>query len=199
MSDNIPAAAPDSAHAALRLLQSRRSVSPAGLSEPGPSPADIETLLTIAMRVPDHGKLTPWRFIVFAGEARLRAGAAIAEVYAADNPEAEGARLALERNRLALAPLVIGVVSRAAPHVKIPEWEQQLSAGAVCTLLTVAANALGYATCWLTEWYAYDRRVLARLGLGADERMAGFIHIGSAREKPQDRPRPALADKVTTY
>ena len=199
MNDSVPDAAPDSAQAVLRLLQSRRSVSPAGLTEPGPSPAEIETLLTIAMRVPDHGKLTPWRFIAFAGEARLRAGAAIAEVFAADNPDAEAARLALERNRLAHAPLVIGVVSRAAPHVKIPEWEQQLSAGAVCTLLTVAANALGYATCWLTEWYAYDRRVLARLGLGADERMAGFIHIGSAREKPQDRPRPALADKVTTY
>ena len=199
MSDSVSAAAQDGAHAALRLLQTRRSVSPAGLTAPGPSQAEIETLLTVAMRVPDHGKLTPWRFIVFAGEARLRAGAVIAEVFAADNPEAEAARLDLERNRLAHAPLVIGVVSQAAPHVKIPEWEQQLSAGAVCTLLTVAANTLGYATCWLTEWYAYDRRVLARLGLAAQERMAGFLHIGSAGEKPQDRPRPALADKVTYY
>jgi nitroreductase len=184
---------------AIALLRTRRSVSPPGLSGPGPTGAEIEAMLTIAMRVPDHGKLAPWRFIVFEGEARLRAGALIAQVFAADNPEAEASRLALEERRLAHAPLVIGVVSRAAPHVKIPEWEQQMSAGAACTLLVTAANALGYATAWLTEWYAYDRRVLARLGLADHERMAGFIHIGRALAKPEDRPRPALADKATYF
>ena len=185
--------------AALALLQTRRSVSPAGLTTPGPSQAELETILAIAIRVPDHGKLTPWRFIVFEGAARQRAGAVIAAVFAAGNPGVDAASVALQERRLLLAPLVIGVVSCAAPHVKIPEWEQQMSAGAVCTLLIAAANALGYATAWLTDWFAYDRRVLAGLGLASGERIAGFIHIGTARAKPEDRPRPALTDKVTYF
>ena len=184
---------------AINFLKTRRSVSPPGMTGPGPTAAEIETILTIASRVPDHGKLTPWRFIVFEGEARLRAGAVFADIFKGDNPGADAARLALEERRLAQAPLVIGVVSCAAPHVKIPEWEQVMSAGAATTLLILAANGLGYATCWLTEWPAYDRRALTRLGLLANERMAGFVHIGMAREKPPDRPRPALADKVTYF
>ena len=183
----------------ITLLRARRSVSPPGMTGPGPSAAEIGTILAIASRVPDHGKLTPWRFIVFEGAARLRAGALFAEIFAGDNPGADAARLAIEERRLAQAPLVIGVVSRAAPHVKIPEWEQMMSAGAAATLLVLAANALGYATCWLTEWPAYDRRALTRLGLAGHERMAGFVHIGKAKEPPQDRPRPALAEKVTYF
>lgn len=192
----------DNAHAgaaALALLQTRRSVSPAGLAAPGPSRSEIETILAVATRVPDHGKLTPWRFIVFEGEARQRGGAVIGAVFAAGDPGVDAARLALEERRFMLAPLVIGVVSCAAPHAKIPEWEQQMSAGAVCTLLIAAANALGYSTCWLTGWFAYDRRALSGLGLAPGERIAGFIHIGTASAKPEDRPRPALADKVTYF
>ncbi len=183
----------------IALLKTRRSVKPMDLLGPGPNAAEIETLLTVASRVPDHGKLAPWRFIVFEGEARQKAGAIIAEVFAAANPQASADQIAFEGNRLSRAPLVIAVVSRASPHVKIPEWEQQLSAGASCMALVVAANALGYATSWITEWYAYDRAVLERLGVAQQERIAGFVHIGRPRLTPEDRDRPRLADLVTRW
>ncbi len=109
-------------------------------------------------------------------------------------PDADDAEtVALERGRLARAPLVVAVVSRARPHVKIPEWEQVMSAGAVCMNLVIAANAMGYATSWITEWYAFDRRVLDALGLAPHERIAGFVHIGRPAEPPAERPRPALS------
>jgi len=184
---------------ALDLLKTRRSIRPIDLTGPGPSAAEIDTLLTIASRVPDHGKLVPWRFIVFEGDARLEAGARIAAAFQADHPDATPEQVAFERRRLAHAPLVIAVVSRAGPHVKIPEWEQVLSAGAAAMNLVIATHALGYAAKWITEWYAYDRRVLDALGLAAHERIAGFIHIGRSALPPEDRPRPALADIVSRY
>ena len=184
---------------ALDLLKTRRSVKPIELIGPGPAPAELDTLLTVASRVPDHGKLTPWRFIVFAGDARLKAGEAIAAVFRANNPQATEDQIAFERNRLARAPLVIAVVSRAAPHVKIPEWEQVLSAGAAAMNLVTAAHALGYAATWITEWYAYDRAVLDALGVGAAEKIAGFVHIGRPAKPPEDRPRPPLAEIVTRF
>jgi nitroreductase len=184
-------------NATLDLLRTRRSVPPLRLEGPGPDPAELDAILTLAARVPDHGKLAPWRFLVIEGEARARIGARIGEAYGADHPEADATRLDLERNRLALAPLVVAVVSRAGPHVKIPEWEQVLSAGAVAMNLVIAANASGFATAWLTEWFAYDRRILDALGLDPRERLAGFIHVGRAQEVPPDRPRPDLADIVT--
>jgi nitroreductase len=183
----------------LTLLKTRRSVKPIDLLAPAPSADEIEAMLTIAARVPDHGKLAPWRFILFEGEARRAAGEVIADVFKAANPQATVDQIAFERNRLARAPLVVAVVSRAAPHVKIPEWEQQLSAGAVCMALVIVANALGFATSWITEWYAYDRNVLERLGLAPHERISGFVHIGRPRLTPQDRDRPRLSDLVTHW
>jgi nitroreductase len=183
----------------IRLLQRRRSLAPANLTEPGPSPAELETLLMVASRVPDHGKLAPWRFIVFEGEARERAGQIALRIKLTDDRSLPEAAQLAERARFALAPLVVAVVSRATPHVKIPEWEQVLSAGAVCMNLTVAANALGYATTWLTEWCAYDRRFATAIGLSDHERIAGFIHIGRPKVEPQDRPRPPLAEIVTRF
>ena len=179
---------------ALQLLQTRRSVKPLELTGPSPSAAEIDTLVTIAARVPDHGKLSPWRFIVFSGDGAAAAGTVIAEVFRAEHPEATAGQVAFERTRLTRAPLVIAVVSRAGPHVKIPEWEQELSAGAACMNLVTAAHALGYAASWITEWYAYDRRVLVRLGLAASERIAGFVHIGRSLRPPEDRDRPKLSD-----
>ena len=181
----------------VELLKKRRSVAPHLLTDPGPTPEEIETLLTIASRVPDHGRLTPWRFLVIDREAGRRIGEAIAAAFKADQPDADEARIAPERERLARAPLVIAVVSRAKPHVKIPEWEQVLSAGAVCMNLVLAANAMGYATSWLTEWFTFDRRVLDALGLAPDERMAGFVHIGRPAEAPVERLRPDMAGIVT--
>jgi nitroreductase len=163
---------------ALELLTTRRSFKAVELVGPAPSEAEIDTLLTVASRVPDHGKLAPWRFIVFEGEARRAAGEAIASAFRAKYPDAKPEHIAAERERLTRAPLVIAVVSRAAPHVKIPEWEQVLSAGAAAMNLVTAAHALGYGANWITEWYAYDRGVLDALGLAQHERIAGFIHIG---------------------
>ena len=184
---------------ALELLKTRRSVKPVELVGPAPAAAELDTLLTVASRVPDHGKLTPWRFIVFEGDARLKAGEAIAEAFRQQYPDAKDDQVAFERNRLARAPLVVAVVSRAAPHVKIPEWEQVLSAGAAAMNLVTAAHALGYAATWITEWYSYDRRVLDALGVGADEKIAGFVHIGRPAKPPEDRPRPPLSEIVTRF
>jgi nitroreductase len=184
---------------ALDLLKTRRSLKPVELVGPGPAASEIDTLLTVASRVPDHGKLVPWRFIVFEGAARLAAGDAIVAAFRAKYPEAKEEQVAYERGRLARAPLVIAVVSRAGPHVKIPEWEQVLSAGAAAMSLVLAAHALGYAANWITEWYAYDRGVLEAFGLRDNERIAGFIHIGTPVNPPEDRPRPPLGEIATRY
>jgi nitroreductase len=184
---------------ALDLLKNRRSVKPAELNAPGPDAAQIDTILSVASRVPDHGKLAPWRFILFEGDARKAAGDKIAAIFRQANPQATADQIEFERKRLARAPLVIAVVSRAAPHVKIPEWEQVLSAGAATMNLVTAAHALGFAANWITEWYAYDRTALDALGLKADEKIAGFVHIGTPAKPPEDRPRPALSEIVTRY
>jgi nitroreductase len=184
---------------ALELLKTRRSVKPIELSGPGPTASEIETLLQIASRVPDHGKLAPWRFIIFEGNSRSAAGEAIANAFRADRPDATPDQIDFERRRLSRAPLVIAVVSCAGPHVKIPEWEQLLSAGASAMSLVFAAHAMGYAASWITEWYAYDRRVLDVLGLAANERIAGFVHIGRPTKPPEERERPNLATIVTRF
>jgi len=183
----------------LELLSSRRSAPAASLAEPGPNTEQLESLLKIASRVPDHGKLVPWRYIIFEGASRDRAGDIIAGVYAKTHPEADTAKLDMERKRLSLAPLVIAVVSRAGPHEKIPEWEQVMTAGAVCMNMTIAANALGFATVWLSEWYAYNAEVLTQLGLAPSEKIAGFIHIGTQPNPREDRPRPVIGDIVTRF
>jgi nitroreductase len=183
----------------LDLLKTRRSVAPRFMTGCGPAPEQLHELLTIGARVPDHGRLVPWRFIVFEGEARQRADAIIADVFRTDNPDADVERQATESNRLSRAPLVVAVVSTAAPHVKIPEWEQVLSAGAVCMNVSIAAKAMGFSACWLTEWYAYDRRVLDALGIGPNERVAGFIHVGQSDMVPNERDRPDLGMVVTRF
>ena len=184
---------------AIDLLKNRRSIKPREMSGPGPSPAELETILTIGARVPDHGKLAPWRFIVFEGDARVRAGEIIAGVFVRKNPNAQAAEIDIEKRRLTDAPLVIGVVSFTRPHPKVPAWEQELSAGASAMNIVTAATALGYGACWLTGWFAFDREVLDGLGLKADEKLAGFVHIGTAPKPSEDRPRPALSEIVTRF
>ena len=184
---------------ALELLKTRRSVKPREMTAPGPSPAELETILTIGARVPDHGKLAPWRFIIFEGDARERAGEVFAGVFARKNPNASPAEIDLEKRRLMDAPLVIAVVSFTRPHPKVPPWEQELSAGASAMNIVTAATALGFGACWLTGWFAFDRDVLEAIGLKADEKLAGFIHIGTPSKPNEDRPRPALSDIVTWF
>jgi nitroreductase len=182
----------------LAALQTRRSVSARLLTGPAPDKAQIDTMLTIASRVPDHGKLAPWRFIIIGGEAREALGQKLADIASRTQGITEPDRLAVEQERFTRAPLVIAVVSKAADHPKIPVWEQQLSAGAVCMNLLSAAAALGFGACWLTEWMAYDEAARAAIGLEASELIAGFIHIGQASETPADRPRPDL-DQIASH
>ncbi|MGY4429016.1 nitroreductase [Bradyrhizobium sp. F1.13.1] len=184
---------------AIELLKTRRSVKPREMSGPGPSPAELETILTIGARVPDHGKLAPWRFIIFEGDARQRAGEVIAKVFAWKNPGAAAADVETERKRLTDAPLVIGIVSFTKPHPKVPAFEQELSAGASVMNIVTAATALGYGACWLTGWFAFDRDVLDGLGLKPDEKLAGFVHIGKPTRPSEDRPRPVLSEIVTRF
>ena len=181
------------------ILKRRRSVPPPMMTGPAPGPDELATILTVASRVPDHGKLAPWRFIVFAGRARERASGLALKIRLADNPDLDEATRAEEQRRFVRAPLVIAVVSRAAPHHKIPEWEQVLSAGAVCMNMIVAARAIGFSATWLTEWMAYDGRFRAAIGLADHERVAGFIHIGRTTVAIEDRPRPPLPQIVTNF
>ena len=184
----------------LEFLLQRRSVKPAMMQAPGPTPVEITQILTVAARVPDHKKMVPWRFIVFEGDARRRFGDVLAEVCAQEEAETPSPqRLEIERKRFLDAPLVVAVISKVIQHPAAPEWEQVLSAGAACFNLCLAANALGYASNWITGWYAYSPGVKARLGLSAGERIAGFIYVGTAKERPEDRERPALSDVVTRF
>jgi len=177
-------------------LSTRRSIPAFQMSGPGPSKGEVEDILKLASRVPDHGKLAPWRFIVYRGAERQRISEALAKIAMADRPELSDEMVKVENTRLTRAPVVVAVVSRAAPHVKIPEWEQLMSAGAVCLNLVMAANAHGYASNWLTEWYAYDKRAYPILGVNEGERIAGFVHIGTPTVPPTERPRPELSEIV---
>jgi nitroreductase len=183
----------------LDLLLSRRSASAKAMTGPGPDEAQLRKILAAGARVPDHGKLAPWRFILFEGDARSRFGAVLAECLALSEPQASAQRLQDERERFLRAPVVIGVVSRAREFLPIPLWEQQLSAGAVCQNTLLAAHAQGFGANWLTEWYAYDPCVLERLGLKPGERIAGFIYIGQPAETLEERPRPQLETILTRY
>ncbi len=183
----------------LEFLMRRRSVIAKNLSEPGPSAPEIQAMLSIGARVPDHGKLAPWRFVLFQGGARQDFGELLANRWNALHSDCSEEVLKLERNRFVRAPLVVAVVSDAAADHKIPEWEQHLSAGAVCQNLLLAANALGYAAQWITEWYAYDPVILDSLGVRDNQRIAGFIYVGSAADNPQERKRPKLDALVTDW
>jgi len=199
-SQNFPfPAAEEPMNDTLTLLKTRRSIPAVNIAEPGPSDPQLAELLTIAARVPDHGKLVPWRFILFRGEARRAAGEATAALLARRRPDADPKLIENERARFTRSPLVVAVVSRAVPHVKIPEWEQVMSAGAAAMNLVVAANALGFAAQWLTEWVAYDEEARALLGLAPEERLAGLVHIGTPNTPPFERPRPDLAEIVTDW
>ena len=183
----------------IALLKRRRSAPPAIMTGPGPTQEELTTILTVAARVPDHGKLAPWRFVVFEGRARERAGRIALGIRLENKPDLNEAARAEELRRFARAPLVVGVVSRAAPHVKIPEWEQVLSAGAACMNFILAAGALGFSATWHTEWMAYDTRFRAAIGLADHERVAGFIHVGKTTAAVEDRPRPPPQEIVTTF
>ncbi|MCP8881898.1 nitroreductase [Devosia sp. XJ19-1] len=188
------------ANAVLRdYLLTRRSVGPAFLQEPGPNPDELATMLTIATRVPDHGKLTPWRLVVIAGDDRINAGQALADLAARNNPALDAESLEVERRRFLPMPLTVGVISAPQDHPKVPEFEQLLSAGNVAFNLVHAAFAMGYAATWITRWFTFDDEAAAILGAQPGERFVGFVHVGTPTITPEDRPRPALDDVVSHW
>ena len=182
----------------LDLLLSRRSGSAKRMTGPGPTREQMRTLIACASRVPDHGKLTPWRFVIFEGQARNDFGEVLVRALKATEPEATEERIAQERDRFLRAPVVIGVVSRVREGIPIPEWEQILSAGAACQTLCIAAHAMGFVASWITEWCAYHPLVRDALSLKSGERIAGNVYIGHPSEPLVDRPRPAF-EKVATF
>ncbi|CAN7349236.1 nitroreductase family protein [Rhizobium sp. LjRoot254] len=181
----------------IEYLKTRRSMPAFQMKEPGPSKAEIEEILTLATRVPDHGKLAPWRFIVISGDERRRISLALSKIARAEKPDLSEEMIKVEETRFTRAPVVVAVVSRAAPHIKIPEWEQLMSAGAVCLNMVIAANALGYVSNWLTEWMAYSEKAYEIIGVKPGEKIAGFVHIGSTDFPVTERPRPELSEIVT--
>ena len=183
------------APAAMDLLLTRRSGSAKAMKAPGPSKKQIEDILQAGARAPDHGKLFPWRFILFEGKGRERFGDILAGVMQAEGERSK--QVEEERGRLLRAPLVIGVISAAREQHKIPVWEQELSAGAVCQNILIAATALGFVGNWLTEWYAYHPAVKQKMGLNSGERVAGFLYIGTAKDELEERPRPEM-DKIVS-
>ena len=180
-------------------LKTRRSVGIAFLGDPGPSAAEIEEILTIGTRVPDHGKFAPWRLVLIQGDDRTAIGDRLAEIMKRRRPELDEASLDMERQRFLPAPLTIGVIFSPRPNPKAPEIEQLLSAGNVCFNLVNAAFALGYGASWVTRWFGLDPDAQAMLGARGGERFVGFIHIGTATAVPEDRDRPALADIVSRW
>jgi nitroreductase len=181
----------------LNALHHRRSTPSRLLGEPGPNAEQLRRILACAVRAPDHGKLVPWRFLSIQGPTRQQLGDLLAERSRQRNPAANAAVIEKDRQRFSQAPLVLAVIGRLTPGHKVPEQEQLLSGGAVCLLLLQAADALGFGAQWLTSWAAYDPVVTVRLGLQENERVLGFIHIGTAAERTPERERPEVGELLS--
>ncbi len=183
----------------LAFLKSRKSASAKAMGGPGPSQTQISEILEIAVRVPDHGKLAPWRFILFEGDARAEMGAKFAVVWAQQNPTHGAESLSFQSGLFMRAPLVLAVVSTAATHSKIPIWEQQMSAAAVCYNIVLAATALGFGVQWQSDWVAYEAGAKSAMGVKGDEQVAGLIYIGQSTVPLEDRPRPNSQALLTRW
>ncbi len=179
----------------LAFLARRRSASALALREPGPTPAELSALLTLAARAPDHGKLSPWRFVVLRGEAKAAFVARLEAIAAARD---DAGKALAKLGKIRVPPVTVAVISRIVAG-EIPDWEQRLSAGAVCAQLIIAAQALGYGANWITDWYAYDADAGRLLGLEDGELIAGYIHLGTAAEAPMERVRPDMAAIVEVW
>jgi len=188
------------ANAALRdYLKTRRSVGIGFLKDPGPTPAELEEILTIGTRVPDHGKFVPWRLVIIDGDARAQAGEKLAAIRKSRFPDLDEPSLELERRQFLPAPVTIGVIFSPKPNPKAPEIEQLLSAGNVCFNLSHAAFALGFAASWTNRWYGFDVEAQEMLGAKGGERFVGFVHIGTPTTVIEDRDRPELSKVVTRW
>lgn len=199
ISPNQTTRKPELSPSVLDFLLSRRSAPIDEMSGPGPSDDEIATMLKIATRVPDHGRLAPWRFILYRGDSRVKVGEKLAELAERREGPLPEMRLEKERTRFSRAPLVIGVISVPQDNPKIPQWEMLLSGAAAAMNLTLAANALGYRTNWITNWYSEDAEGRRILGLAPHESVVGFIHIGRYEGELADRPRPDPAALTSDY
>ena len=171
------------------FLARRRSASAMALAAPGPDEAQLADILRLAVRVPDHGKLAPWRFVILQGAAKDAFAAKITEL--ADS-QANPTKAKAALRKLTRPPVAVAVISRFIPG-EIPEWEQRQSASAVCHQMLLAASALGWGANWITDWYSYDPRATAILGLAEGEQVAGYLYLGTTTEQPQERVRPDVA------
>lgn len=184
----------------LSFLETRRSNLAKHMSAPGPSPNELERILSIGARVPDHRKLAPWRIVLFQGQARADIGQHIGAAFKKENPDMPLDRVLFEAGRFQRAPLVVAVVSSPKDcHRGTPQWEQEMSSAIVCYNICLAAQASGYGAQWLTEWLAYDREVLTAMGLSKTEQITGFIYIGTVADAPQERDRPDLSGLVKSW
>ena len=183
----------------LQFLDSRRSVPSKQLAEPGPDDATLLRMLQAAVRVPDHGKLVPFRLLRIQGQARHALGEMLVALTLQRDPQAPAAAIDKERARFSHAPVIITVIARLTPDHKVPEQEQLLSAGCVCFALLQSAQALGFGAQWLTGWAAYDEAIGQTLGLGENEKIAGFIHIGTPRLDVPERDRPDVAALLSDW
>lgn len=181
------------------FMLSRLSPPIQDLKEPGPSDGEIETMIRVATHVPDHGRLEPWRFILYRGAARERVGELLVDLAEKREGPLSEVRRSQERARFSRAPLVIGVISSPKEHPKIPQWEMFLSGGAAAMSLVYAANALGYATNWITNWYSDTEEGRRLLGLAPHERMVGFVHVGTFHGTVPERPRADVSAIVQDY
>ncbi|MUJ32333.1 nitroreductase family protein [Brucella abortus] len=186
-------------HPVFDFLAQRSSTPISAICEPAPEGGELAALLKVAARVPDHGRLTPWRFILYRGDTRRQVGEYLVKRAEEREGPLSDAQKDKEATRFSRAPLVVGVIFSPVAHERIPEWEQFLSAGAVAMNLCIAANALGYATNWISNWYAEDAPARAFLGLAPHERVAGFVHIGTAENKMPERPRADMEKIVSDY
>ena len=184
---------------ALGLLLTRKSASVKAMGEPGPTQEQLKTILEIAVRVPDHGKLTPWRLVLFEGDARRKFGEIIRKRWHDLHPGHGADSLIFQAGLFLRAPTVLVVVSRAGSHVKIPEWEQLLSAGALTQNVLLAAAALGVGAQWNTDWIAYDPEIMKAMGLSASEKIVGIVYFGTPLAPLEDRPRPDPESLLTRW
>jgi nitroreductase len=185
--------------AVIDYLKTRRSVTLPFLAEPGPNSAQLEEMLTMATRVPDHGKLAPWRLVTYSGDARVEIGERLAHIVKQKDPDVDADRLNVERQQFLPAPLTVGVISSPKAHPKIPEFEQLISAGCVALNLVHAANAMGFGAHWITRWFCYDSIAASMLGAREGERFVGFVHIGTPQTRLEERERPDLKTVVSAW
>ncbi len=183
----------------LDLLLNRRSVVAANMTEPGPTSEELELILRAGIRVPDHGKLAPWRIKILYKPGQKKLGEQLAEVYQKNNPNANQAVIEREQLRPQRAPILLVIAAFLQAECKIPLLEQRLSGGAVCQNILTATHSLGYVGQWLTEWPTYDPEVKQALGFGDQEEIIGFLYLGTAKEPPKPRKRAELDDVVQVW